>query len=204
MSRIRCFFPQYYCCGNKKCALYNTCSQLTYKYVPLRSNYERFDKKTIEEKKYHTKMYLFYNYLWGDRKEKWKQYYIEHRRKRDKSLHPHEDFASVRINDICNGDCFNCIYDDCILPEDYLKKQYRKNFIKSHPKYYAEYREKNREQIREKSKVYREKNKEQIRERKKAYYEKNKEQILEREKVYREKNRAKRQQEKMSKENNKQ
>lgn len=67
---------------------------------------------------------------------------------------------------MCDLDCFNCIYDDCIRPlnqqdNDYAKKYYHKNIDKMHERDKARYPER-RERKLAKDKEYREKNKERL------------------------------------------
>ncbi len=67
-------------------------------------------------------------------------------------------------------------------------KEYGKKHYEENKERIKEYREKNKERIKEYGKKHYEENKERIRKRKKEYYENNKEQIKERSKKYRENN----------------
>ena len=88
---------------------------------------------------------------------------------------------------VCNRDCFNCIYEDCIddsmIHEDYVKQsEIEKELL--FPKTQKDkkiaagkkaYREANREKIAAGQKAYYEANREKIAAGKKAYYEANRE-----------------------------
>ena len=89
---------------------------------------------------------------------------------------------------ICERDCFNCKFADCIREDltaaDYDDARALEVFI--HPPTPAQrriaakqkaYREENREAIAAKQKAYREENREAIAAKKKAYYEENREAI---------------------------
>ena len=82
---------------------------------------------------------------------------------------------------ICDKDCFNCKYPDCIATDYSPKKEeYRKQ-------YYQE----NKEKIAEKSRQYREKNKEIIAECQRRYYERNKRKKAEYQRRYRQEHKEK-------------
>lgn len=76
----------------------------------------------------------------------------------------------------CNGDCFNCIYPDCILDVS--------GGLSNAEKATEEYQEKRKLELKKYWMLYQEKNKERIKETKKAYYEKNKERLKEYSKKY--------------------
>ena len=73
---------------------------------------------------------------------------------------------------VCDNDCFNCKYPDCIL------KEYRKTYIKQNLGISAT--------TKEYYKAYREKNKEHIAARHKKWYQDHKEEILKKRKAKRE------------------
>lgn len=58
---------------------------------------------------------------------------------------------------LCNGDCLNCIYDDCIgqPPEERAsrahKNEYAKQYYHAHKEYYHEYEKKRAAKKREKA-----------------------------------------------------
>lgn len=102
--------------------------------------------------------------------------------------------------EICDRDCFNCRYDDCILPEekisiDEIKEIDRreknpkfrtpkeKERFERQRKYFQKYRLANLGKFREYHKAYRSKNKEKLKEYKRQYYLKNKEWIDEKNKL---------------------
>jgi hypothetical protein len=86
------------------------------------------------------------------------------------------------MNNLCDENCFECKYEDCILDKLIRKKKY----------------EKYKQQELEYCKEYREKQKEKIVEYRKKYYEKNRDNILEKQKQYREKRRLEKKGEKES------
>lgn len=106
------------------------------------------------------------------------------------------------MSKICNKDCFNCPYKDCINDEmdheDYVEAAERDRNLKMMPekvasrnKAHNSYYAKNRERILAKRKVYYEANREKITVWKKKYYAENREKVLAQQKVYYEANREK-------------
>ena len=119
------------------------------------------------------------------------------------------------MSQICDRDCFNCRFDDCICDEmtaddwkaargidDFIhtktekeksiaayKKQYYEENRESIAAYKKKYYEENRETIAAKQKQYREENRESIAAYKKQYYEENRETIAAYQKKYYEENR---------------
>lgn len=103
--------------------------------------------------------------------------------------------VSIR-QEVCDGDCFNCIYPDCIRDDiGHAMRQEMREIDRSivfplsaKQKQIAErqkaYRDRNREQIAEYKKAYYDRNREQIAERQKAYYARNREKIAEYKKAY--------------------
>ena len=84
---------------------------------------------------------------------------------------------------VCDRDCFNCTFDDCILEKleliDYLfAEEIEREFLREKSSTYnpACY-QKNKEKIAARQAAYRQKNKEKIAAQKAAYYQKNKEKI---------------------------
>ena len=102
----------------------------------------------------------------------------------------------------CNGNCFNCPYDDCILDdedfdtddtEELDQKLDLLNMVDSDKKkkqreWARKYYQQNREWILACCKQYRRKNKERISKRRKQYYQKKKKYFLARQKQYYQKN----------------
>ena len=104
---------------------------------------------------------------------------------------------------VCNRDCFNCVFEDCVLDElnhdDYkqsaaIEKELlfpqsakQKKIAAGKKAYY----EANREKIAAGQKAYREANREKIAAGQKAYREANREKIAAGQKAYREANREK-------------
>lgn len=87
---------------------------------------------------------------------------------------------------ICNRDCFNCVFDDCINDEmcleDWKESREIEEFISPKTKrqkaiaaYQKDYLEKNREAIAAYKKDYREKNREALKEVHREYYATHKE-----------------------------
>lgn len=78
---------------------------------------------------------------------------------------------------MCNLDCFNCEYEDCIVnDEDYHKMYYKYNHDKLLEKK-AQYRANNRELLNEKAKQYYQDNKEACLERNLKYRQEHKEEL---------------------------
>lgn len=112
---------------------------------------------------------------------------------------------------VCNHDCFNCVYEDCIAddPLTYDEIKLSDSFINmgGHTRTYdRDYYQKNREKILEKRKEYykknkgklnaygrewRKKNRESVNARFRRYYELNKEKEIERHRIYYMKNKKK-------------
>ena len=102
---------------------------------------------------------------------------------------------------VCNRDCFNCIYEDCIdgsmTHRDYQEQAaIEKELL--FPKTAAEkkvaatqkaYREANREKVAEYHKAYYEANREKVAATQKAYYEANREKLAKKRKKKREQKR---------------
>ena len=121
----------------------------------------------------HRKNYEFYNKLFGDWKERRNKqnrdrYHADpefHRQRAREWYHAHykkqEQTIPESIMPECKLDCMNCPYIDCILPEDWRRRANMENWKKNNPTYYADYRENNRELLREKSKQYYSENREE-------------------------------------------
>ena len=123
-------------------------------------------REQSEHKVEHRKRYVYYNRLFGDYRERrnkqnreryWRdpefarqrarEWYQKHYVKKGRSI-------DQRFLPECNLQCEECRYPDCILPEDWLKRAYQDAFLKSHPDYFANYRETHREELREKGRAY--------------------------------------------------
>lgn len=107
----------------------------------------------------------------------------------------------IILEPVCDKNCFQCSYDDCIYDgldqEDYqeekqidislglTKNKKSEAALKANRRYY----QKNKEKILTRQKQYWTKNKSKIAEQQHRYYQDNKEKILARNKRYREKNR---------------
>ena len=103
----------------------------------------------------------------------------------------------------CNRDCFNCVFEDCVIDgvsaEDYdYARMVEREFV--FPKTQEEkklaakqkaYREANREELAAKQKAYREANREELAAKQKAYYEANREELAAKQKAWVDKNREK-------------
>lgn len=93
------------------------------------------------------------------------------------------------MSQICDRDCFNCRFDDCICDEmtadDWKAARGIDDFIhtktekeKSIAAYQKQYREENRETIAAYKKQYYEENRETIAAKQKQYYEENRESLI--------------------------
>lgn len=82
----------------------------------------------------------------------------------------------------CNEDCFNCIYEDCIMDGITLADSGKRAREAAHKK---QYYEANREAMSIRRKAYYQAHKEQIKARARAYYWANKEKIAQRKKQLR-------------------
>lgn len=76
-------------------------------------------------------------------------------------------------NKVCNGDCFNCVYDDCIYDEGIDPTKARKR--ETQRRYY----EKHKEKMQAYKRQWYEEHKEHVRQQKREWYEKNKQKKLE-------------------------
>ena len=104
------------------------------------------------------------------------------------------------MSSICNKDCLNCVFYDCIndtlTAADYRAARELDEFIRPKTRKEKqiaakkrEYREANREQIAAYQREYREANREQIAAKQREYYEANREQIAAKQREYYEANR---------------
>ena len=64
---------------------------------------------------------------------------------------------------VCDNDCFNCKYDDCIKSDSDYEMQNRKE-------YYRNYYQKNKDKYREYNRAYREKHREELIAKAREYY----------------------------------
>lgn len=191
MSRVRpvCIYQQYYCCpSHKDCRLYHICSQLPKKpFVPNSTVYKVFNAVPLDraEIRKHQEQYKFYNYLWGDLKSKISDYckrthehQMEYQRRYREKKNPNKyNFDSVLFDGVCNKDCENCKYADCILPTWNNKREYD-----------ALYYQKNRDTKIKRSKNWYQDNKQKRLDYCKKYYQEHREELLAKQKEYRDKN----------------
>ena len=196
-----CTFPQYHYCGNRECSLAHKCSNMPY----LRTNTlcKRHLKVNIKNRSYrdkleHHRRYEFYNYFFGDSKEKQKRYRAENgeRLKKRKLFNFSEPYKLQKY--FCDLNCDNCVHDDCILPEWNNHKEYTNLWIKANKERFSEinkksyYKHREERLIKQKEyfskpdvkqrryeydKKYRETHREQEREKYRRYYERHKEEI---------------------------
>lgn len=215
IDRPICLYEQYHCCpSHTDCRLYHICSQLPKKPFVPNSNRYRFKRSQPldnTERLEHQKLYDFYNSLWGDRKQKAREYIkknheqkMEYQRQYRAKKNPPKEFSSVLFDGVCDQNCESCIYDDCILPTWESKKEYdalyyqknREVKIQRSREWYLshknerkewdrEYQKKHKEEISAKKKEYQQKNKKRIKARKHKYYEEHKAEILVKNKKYR-------------------
>ena len=127
-KRFVCGYPQGKYCGNSNCSLSHICCRFPVFKVSFRHQM-KFGKhnkingirKTEAEKKEHQNLYCFYNCLFGDLRDKKIAYARNHyqinreRILRDKRRNVSHHLFVVQ-KQFCNGECENCIYDDCIIP----------------------------------------------------------------------------------------
>lgn len=130
-----CIYPQYQCCGNKRCPLFVRCQKspitarkgFTFGFFKARVSAQ---PKSAQEKKEHQKKYMFYNRLFGDTIEKRaaynRKYYAAHREQILLSLRKPESYRLTKVQQaFCTGaNCEHCPYPDCIVPEYESRKEY--------------------------------------------------------------------------------
>ena len=103
------------------------------------------------------------------------------------------------MKQVCDHDCFHCIFADCICDDmtldDYSESRYRDRDLMRTPEQkkiaakQKAYREANRDEIAAKQKAYYEANRDEIAAKQKAYYEANRDEIAAKHKAYYEANR---------------
>lgn len=140
----------------------------------------RFREKQ-KYRKQHDALYCFYNRLFGDLREK-KRVRAREWRRQNRQVSKSENKqsskrASSYIPDCCDKDCFNCKYEDCLLPENWLKRAYQK-------KYYDTHREAELARV----KAYHESHPVETQEYQKKYYETHKEETKSKVRRWREAN----------------
>lgn len=132
--RFICNYPQGKFCGNNNCALADYCSSFPKMNISFKSQmkYGKYNKvngicKTEAEKKEHQKLYQLYNNLFGNLKNKRiaynRKYYQDNRERilRDKKKPVSYSLLCVQQ---CEYSCYNCPYDDCIIPIPKTRKEY--------------------------------------------------------------------------------
>ena len=181
MSNIRpvCLYSQYYCCpSHKDCRLYHLCSQLPKKPFVSNSRVYRVIRAVPLSKaeiSYHKERYKYYNYFFGDLKKKISdyckknhEYKMEYQRQyREKNKQNKSEFNSILFDGLCNKNCEDCKYSDCILPTWSNRQEYD-----------ALYYLKNKELKKQRSQQYYETHKEHCRQRSREYYLKHRNEIL--------------------------
>lgn len=132
----------------------------------------------------HRALYIFYNNLFGDLRERRNQrqrqkywqdpeyYRMLSRQSYNKHRKPPTRQVIPKYLPECGLNCSDCLYEDCILTENWEKKAYMDNFLRNNPDYFAKYRETHREELREKGKRYYAENAEKIRKRAKLHRQK--------------------------------
>lgn len=112
----------------------------------------RYWQEQADHKKNHISKYIFYNNIFGNRREKinarqreryWKD--PEYRRQLSRESyarrHPKKQQSiDERFMPACRLQCEECQHPDCILPHDWLKKAYAAEFLAKHPDYFKQYR----------------------------------------------------------------
>lgn len=210
-----CLYDQYHCCpSHTDCRLYHICSQLPSKpFVPnsVRYRFKRAVPLSRAEIQHHNDQYRFYNILWGDLREKTREYCqknherkMEYQRQYRAKKNPPKEFSSVLFDGICDRNCENCTYDDCMLPtwenkQEYDILYYQKNRevkIQRSREWYVnnierakerskKYNEEHREKVSANKKKYQAENKERLCTQKKKYYQEHKDKILKQQRQYR-------------------
>lgn len=176
-KRFVCKYPQYSFCGAFDCQLSKYCSLYPIYYLKsYERGYHNPIKKTPEERKQHNQNYILYNTLFSNYKEKNKviqrRWYENNRKKENNNCIIKKCFSVM-----CNLDCFNCEYEDCIInDEDYHKMYYQYNHDKL-LKQKASYRTAHRQELSEKSKKYYYENIDACKARNKKYREKHKKEL---------------------------
>lgn len=124
------------------------------------------EKERAIHKETHRKNYVLYNTLFGDYRERRNKqqrdrYYadLEYSRRRAREWYHTHYVKQVKpipeaIMPECQMNCLECKYKDCILPEEWRKKANQANWKKNNPDYFANYRTKKRQLLREKNKDY--------------------------------------------------
>lgn len=95
----------------------------------------------------------------------------------------------------CNGDCFNCIYDDCVCETDARQRESRRLRYQNRTEeektksreYFNKWRKANSEKLKEYHRKYYQENKERCDARTEAYRKAHSDKIKEYQKRYREK-----------------
>lgn len=136
-------------------------------------------------RKRHQKLYAYYNNLFGDRldrrrKARYDRYWAnpdyartKHREAYRRQHPSREKQIPLDMLPKCGLDCFNCPFDDCVLPEDWLlqkRKEKRTNYLKL---YYQEHQEEMDTQHR----VYYLEHQEEMRVYSRLYYQKHRDEI---------------------------
>lgn len=148
--------------------------------LPLKINFIREQERRLH-KISHLENYKLYNIVFGNYREK------RNKQQRDR-YHADLEFSRQKARERyrahyvkqekpipeaimpdCKMDCEHCPHDDCVLPEDWRIKANLENWKAENPTYYADYRENNRELLREKSKRYYAENREEILRRQKEH-----------------------------------
>ncbi len=158
--RFVCQYPQGKYCGNYTCRLSEKCSvfPIIKKSFRIQMKYGKRNKincisKSDSEKKQHAQLYEFYNRLFGNLRDKKiqysKKYYQKNREKilRNKKRQSQYQLSIVQ-KQFCNGDCYNCLYEDCIIPIWNNNTEY-------HKLYYEVFKEKLNKQKAEYQKEHR-------------------------------------------------
>lgn len=210
-----CLYEQYHCCpSHTDCRLYHICSQLPKKPFTPNSRRYRFKRPvplSSAEIQHHNELYRFYNKLWGDLKKRTSEYCkknherrMEYQRQYRARKNPPKEFSSVLYDEVCDRDCENCAFDDCMLPiwknkQEYDALYYQKNreiIIQRSREWYLshknevkaiqrKYVEEHKEKISAQKKKYWAENREQLCAQKRKYYEEHKEEILAQQRQYR-------------------
>ncbi|MBQ9166924.1 MAG: hypothetical protein IJX67_00755 [Oscillospiraceae bacterium] len=138
-------------------------------------------------RKKHAANYEYYNSIFGDlleKKREWgrRRYWNDPEHTREmarKRYQKHRASTSKRQPNErylpeCRFQCGECPHDDCVVPEDWYKQNYNRQYCAEHREQRAEYNKQyystHREAVREKQRRYREKNREAINARRRAQW----------------------------------
>lgn len=121
--------------------------------LDLRLELRRWREQVLHRKT-HQRLYVMYNSLFGDLTERRnarqrERYWANPERAREVAriwYRKHRASASQRHPNEshlpeCGFRCEECPHDDCIVPENWYRRNYNQRYYAEHPEYFSEYRE---------------------------------------------------------------